>query len=190
MTPSSTQDRPGTTPEHFSSMPGARRHSWGWLFALGLLFIALGIIGLGMSVAMTIATVLLFGVLLLVGGAFQLVDAFKYRGWKSVLLHTLIALLYLAAGFMLITEPVAGSLILTAFLGGTLVAVGLLRLLMSFQLRGSGIGWGWIALAGVASLVLGGLILFQWPASGLWIIGLIFHGWAYVMLGLALRALR
>lgn len=190
------QARFSESSDQIKALFGNRRHSWGWLLALGILFIVLGVIALGMSVAMTVITVLFFGALLLVGGAFQIVDAFKCRGWKSILLHVLIALLYLAAGFMLVTEPVAGSLVLTAFLGGAFVVIGLLRLLMGLQMRGSGAAWGWIAFAGLASLVLGGMILFQWPMSALWVIGLlvaiemIFHGWAYVMLALAIRAAK
>ncbi|GGE62987.1 membrane protein [Streptosporangium jomthongense] len=169
---------------------------WGWLLALGVLFIVLGTVALGMSVAVTVATVLFFGVLLAIGGVFQLVEAFKCRGWKSILMHVLIALLYIVAGVSMITEPVAGSLVLTAFLGGVFVATGLLRIVMGFQLKGTGLRWGWMVFAGVISLVLGGMIFFQWPMSALWVIGLlvaiemIFHGWAYVMIALALKTVR
>lgn len=51
--------------------------NWGWILALGILFVALGTIGLGMSVFLTIASVMFFGALLLVGGVFQIIDAFK-----------------------------------------------------------------------------------------------------------------
>lgn len=134
---------------------------WGWLLALGILFIVLGTVALGMSVAVTVATVLLFGILLGVGGVFQLVEAFKCRGWKSILMHVLIALLYIVAGVTMITEPVSGSLVLTAFLGGIFVATGLLRIVMGFHLKGTGLRWGWMVLAGVVSLLLGGMIFFQ-----------------------------
>lgn len=115
---------------------------WGWLLALGILFIVLGTIALGMSVTLTIVTVLFFGVLLSIGGAFQIIEAFKCKGWKSVLLHVLIALLYITSGVILITEPIAGSLALTALLGGAFVATGFLRIVMGFHLKGTGVGWG------------------------------------------------
>lgn len=70
---------------------------WGWLLALGILFIVLGTIALGMSVAVTVATVLFFGVLLAVGGVFQVIEALTCRGWKSILAHVLIALALKAA---------------------------------------------------------------------------------------------
>lgn len=34
------------------------RHSWGWLLALGILFVILGCIGLGMVVGLTLASML------------------------------------------------------------------------------------------------------------------------------------
>ncbi len=63
-----------------------------------------------MSFAMTLATVMLFGALLMVGGVFQLLNAFQLKGWKSVLWHVLIALLYIAAGLVIFTDPVFASL--------------------------------------------------------------------------------
>ena len=32
-------------------------------------------------------------------------------------------------------------------------------------------GWGWHVLSGALSMVLGGLLLAQWPIAGLWVIG-------------------
>ncbi len=170
--------------------------NWGWLLALGILFIVLGILALGISTAVTVATVLLFGILLTIGGVFQFVDAFKYKGWKSILPHMLIALLYIVAGGFLITQPVAGSIVLTAILGGIFFLVGILQIGMGIQLKNVGFSWGWVVVAGIVSLLLGGMIFFHWPTSSLGIIGLlvaidmIFHGWAFVMMALALRSLR
>lgn len=186
----------GATRRDVEIMFGDMQKHWGWLLALGIAFIVLGTIALGMSVAVTVATVLFFGVLLAIGGVFQLIQAFRGRGWQSILLHVLIALLYLAAGLSMITEPIAGSLVLTALLGGAFVATGVLRIVMGFQLRKVGFGSGWAIFAGVISLLLGVMIFMQWPGSALWIIGLlvaiemIFHGWSYVMLALALKSTR
>jgi len=169
---------------------------WGWLLALGIVFIILGTIGLGLSVAMTVVTILFFGVLLLIGGVMQVFEAFKHKGWKSILGHVVIAALYLLVGIMLITEPVVGSMALTALLAAAFIITGLFRIVMGFQLKGYGLNWGWLVFAGVISLALGTMIFFQWPESALWFIGLmiaiemIFHGWAYVMLALAVKSLR
>jgi uncharacterized membrane protein HdeD (DUF308 family) len=55
--------------------------------------------------------------------------------------------------------------------------------------------WGWHALNGLITLLLGILVLAQWPVSGLWVIGLfvgielIFAGVAWMALALNLRSL-
>jgi uncharacterized membrane protein HdeD (DUF308 family) len=119
---------------------GELKKKWGWLLALGVLLIVLGTVGLWMSFAMTLATVIMFGALLMVGGVFQLLNAFQLKGWKSVLWHVLIALLYIAAGIVIFTDPVFASLSLAIALAWILIAVGLLRILMAFQLRPAN-GW-------------------------------------------------
>jgi uncharacterized membrane protein HdeD (DUF308 family) len=171
---------------------GELKKKWGWLLALGILLIALGTLGLWMSFAMTLATVMLFGALLMVGGVFQLLNAFQLKGWKSVLWHVLIALLYIAAGLVIFTDPVFASLSLTMALAWILIAVGILRILMAFQLRPAS-GWGWPLVSGVISILLGAMILAQWPTSGFWVIGLfvaiemIVNGWSSVFIALAAR---
>ena len=83
---------------------GTLKKNWGWLLALGIVSIALGTIGLYMTFALTLATVLLFGALILAGGALQLIHAFSCKGWRGVLGHVLIALLYIAAGILIIMD--------------------------------------------------------------------------------------
>ena len=171
---------------------GELRKNWGWLLAFGILSILLGTIGLGMSFGLTLASVLFFGVLLIVGGVFQVIDAFKCKGWKSTVWHVLIALLYVAAGAAMVYDPVLASVTLTLVLGWILVAVGIMRGVMAFQLRPAS-GWYWPLLSGVVSVALGAMILAKWPATGFWVIGLfvaielIFHGWSYVFVALAAR---
>jgi len=166
---------------------------WGWLLALGIISILLGTLGFYMTFALTLASVLFFGVLILAAGLFQLVHAFTCKGWKSVLWHVLIALLYIAAGVDIIMDPARASVVLTLVLAGILIAVGLVRIIMAFQLRPAAAGWFWVALSGLVSIVLGGMILGQWPESGMWVIGLfvaielIFNGWSYLFMALDAR---
>jgi uncharacterized membrane protein HdeD (DUF308 family) len=171
---------------------GELKKNWGWLLAFGILSIVLGTIGLGMTFGLTLASVLFFGVLLIVGGAVQLVDAFKCKGWKGTLWHVLIALLYVAGGILIVADPVLASATLTLVLAGILIAVGAARLVMAFQLRPAA-GWYWALISGLVSALLGAMILAKWPVSGLWVIGLfvaielIFNGWSYVFVALAAR---
>jgi len=171
---------------------GALEKNWGWLLALGILFVLLGTIGLGMAVTLTIASLLVFGVLLLAGGIVQLVEAFKNKGWRSTLGHVLIAILYIIAGITVLDDPVLASKILTLLLAGVILGIGIVRIAVALQHRGTA-GWMWTLLGGIASIVLGVLIYLRWPVSALWLIGmfvaidLIISGWTYILLALAAR---
>lgn len=172
---------------------GDLEKNWGWLLAFGLLSIALGTIGLGMTFMLTELAIVFFAALLIVGGVFQLLDALKCNGWKSTGWHVLIALLYVAAGVYMTLHPTLAAVSLTLLLGAMFIAVGLLRAIMAFQVKPAK-GWWWPLVSGVISLILGGLILAEWPQSGLFIIGLfiaielIFNGWSYLFIALAARA--
>lgn len=172
---------------------GELEQNWGWLMAFGIASILLGSIGLGMTFVLTQASMVLLGALLLAGGVFQILDAFKCRGWKGTIWHVLIGLLYVIGGAFFMVHPVFAAETFTLVLAAVLIAVGLVRSILAFQLRPAK-GWVWPLLSGLISLILGGVILAQWPASGLFVIGLIiaieliFNGWAYLFVALAARA--
>ena len=175
-----------------SALFGDLKKTWGWLLALGILSLVLGTLGFYMTFGLTLASVLFFGILLVVEGIVQLVDAFTCKGWKSVLWHVLIALLYVWGGIVMIIDPVLASSVLTLMLAWILIAVGVFRAIMAFQLRPVN-GWFWPLLSGLISILLGAMIIAHWPLSGLWVIGLfvaielIFNGWSYVFIALAAR---
>jgi uncharacterized membrane protein HdeD (DUF308 family) len=167
-------------------------HNWGWLLALGLLLVALGTIGLGMTFWLTLATVFIFGIFLLVAGVLQLVQAVKCRGWRSVLWHVVIGILYVIAGLDIIDDPLRASALLTLLLGGVLIGIGVVRIVMALQWRGFK-NWIWPLIGGIAAIILGFMILTNWPISGFWVIGLfvsiemIFSGWSYIIIALGAR---
>ena len=102
-------------------------------------------------------------------------------------------MLYVAVGVMTFVNPLVATASLTLLAGAALVATGVLRLVMAFQNRELPY-WGWVAFSGVLSLLLGGMILAQWPGSSLWVLGtflaieLIFQGWAAIALARAIRS--
>jgi uncharacterized membrane protein HdeD (DUF308 family) len=171
---------------------GALQTKWRWLLALGILLLVFGTLGFVMSFAMTLATVLLFSALLIVGGGLQLLSAYQFPGWKSRVVHVVIGVLYVVAGTAIYADPVLASIALTLLVAASLLAIGVLRIAAALQLRGTP-GWAWAALAGVVTALLGVIIAAQWPASGFWVIGLfvaiemIMNGWSCVLIALSAR---
>jgi uncharacterized membrane protein HdeD (DUF308 family) len=171
---------------------GASEKQWGWLMALGILFVALGTIGLGMLFMVTLASVLYLGILLLFGGAIQTIQAFSFHGWRNVVSHLAMGVLYLFAAYVIIQNPLAASVTLTLFLASALVVLGVVRGATAIMHREYK-QWGWLLFSGIVSVALGALIFAQWPVTGFWVIGLyvaidmICHGWAYIGLSLAVK---
>ena len=182
------------SPEAMAPIPvlGDLVHNWGWLLAQGILLVVLGTVGLGLTFFLTLATVFIFGVFLVIGGGVQIFQTFKCKGWGSILWHGLIAVLYLLAGLSIMGDPLAASALFTLLLAGALVGIGIVRLIMAFQVRGLK-NWGWPLMGGIAAIVLGFMILARWPVSGIWLIGLfvaiemIFSGWSYIFIALGAR---
>jgi uncharacterized membrane protein HdeD (DUF308 family) len=165
------------------------RESRGLLLGMGLALILLGAVAIGSSIIAVYATVVVFGVLLLVGAIFQFFTAFWGRRWRGSILHLLAGVLYCIAGVFMIENPVAAAVGLTLLVAACLLVGGIFRIVLSVAERFD--GWHWMLLNGVIAVLLGVSIWRQWPLSGLWVIGLfvgiemLLSGFSWVMFGLA-----
>ena len=169
----------------------AIRAHWAWFLTLGIILIVVGTIAVGMPFVASLATAVTFGALLFVGGVAQLVGAFWTRDWSGFFLSLLMGILYLVLGLFFLRDPGEGLLAMTLLLACVLMVGGLFRIIGSLMYRFP--HWGWTLVGGIINLVLGVMIWQQWPVSGLWVIGLfvgidlIFTGWTWVMLALAVK---
>src|SRR5215470_1582222 len=169
------------------------RRSWGWYLGLGIMLIILGAIAIGSAFLMTIASVWLFGWILIIGGVMEVVHAFWHKRWAGFFLDLLTGVLYIVAGWMMVNNPQESALLLTLLIAMFLVFEGVFRIVAALAVRYP--HWGAVLLNGVISLVLGMLIWRRWPVSGLWVIGLfvgiemLLNGWSLVMLSMAGRNL-
>ncbi len=169
------------------------RKSWGWYLALGILMIVLGTIGLGttVTVEITLVSVVFFGWLLIIGGVFQAGHAFWRREWSGFFIDLLTGVLYTVVGGLIITHPLGSAVELTLIIAVLFLFSGVFRIVTAIAVPLP--NRGWLMVNGVITLLLGVMILAQWPGSGLWVIGMfiaidmIFNGWSLVMLSLAAR---
>jgi uncharacterized membrane protein HdeD (DUF308 family) len=141
-----------------------------WFVALGAALIVLGVIAAGSSVTTTFVSMFFLSALLLIGGIIRFVSAFSAREWSGSLLLALGGALYIVAGVLTFRHPVAAALALTLLFAALFMAEGLFRMIAAVWHRFA--SWGWVALSGAVSFVLGLMLWNQWPVSGLWFIGL------------------
>jgi uncharacterized membrane protein HdeD (DUF308 family) len=173
-------------------IPHEMNQYWGWFLAFGIGLLVLGIGAVVRSVAATVVSMVFFGWLLVLASGIEIAQAVLVGHWVGFFHHLLAAILFGVTGIIMITRPVISAEVLTVFMATFFLIGGLFQLISSVAVAMP--GWGWQAADGIITFVLGALVLAQWPASGLWVIGLfvgidlIFYGGAWIALALGLRA--
>ncbi|MFG3596407.1 HdeD family acid-resistance protein [Bradyrhizobium sp. RDI18] len=171
------------------------RAKWGWIVALGVVYLLAGFIALGSVAMATVVSVFVVGVMMIIAGVAEVFSAFQVKSWGKFLLWALLGVLYIIAGFATFQNPLLAAVLLTLVLGASLVVSGIMRIVLAFSMKRE-MPWIWVALSGVITLLLGVLILVRWPVSSLYILGLflaidlIMAGAGWIGLGFGLRRAR
>jgi uncharacterized membrane protein HdeD (DUF308 family) len=168
------------------------RAKWGWIVALGVVYLIAGLIALGSVVAATAASVLVVGAMMVVAGVFEVINAFQVKTWGRFIFWLLLGILYIIAGFVAWDNPFLTAVWLTLILGAALAASGIVRIFLGFNMK-HGSPWVWVVISGLITLVLGVIILAHWPFSAVYTLGiflgidLVFAGASWIGLGLGLK---
>ena len=176
-----------------SKVLGAAGKVPGALIGLGILFIILGMIGVAGQVLFSFISVNVLGIFLFAGGLLQGIHAFKSTGWKSVGVQLIFAILYIAAAIYVWAFPIPALEVITLWLAAIFFITGFLRLVSAFQHRQFA-EWVWMAFSAGISILMGVLIMNNFPASSLWLPGLLIaielllQGWSLLFLGFAARS--
>jgi len=172
-------------------IPNEMIHNWGWFLAFGIGLVLLGIAAVTRSVKATVVSMSFFGWLLVMAAGIETLQAFLVGHWAGFFQHLLAAVLFGVTGALLVRRPVISAEVVTLFMALFFLMSGLFQLVSALVIHLP--GWGWHAVNGIITCVLGVLVLAQWPVSGLWTIGLfvgidlVFYGWAWVALALDLH---
>jgi uncharacterized membrane protein HdeD (DUF308 family) len=168
------------------------RAKWGWIVALGAVYVIAGIVALGSIITATVASVYVVGIMMLISGVAEVVNAFQIKSWAKFLLWLVLGALYVIAGFVTFQNPLLAAALLTLFLGATLVASGIMRFLLSLSMI-ERMPWIWVMLSGAVTFLIGLVILAHWPVSSLYALGLflgadlVIAGIGWIGIGLGLR---
>lgn len=160
---------------------------------LGISLIVLGTLATIFAYSSTIFSVIYLGIFLIILGIFEGVQSFTLSRWSNFFLHLFLGVLYTVGGFFIVINPTANAVSLTLLLAIFFVVSGILKVV--FALSKNVPHKGWLALNGVVTFILGALIWYQWPLSGLWVIGMlvgidaVFTGWTLIMLSMASKKL-
>jgi uncharacterized membrane protein HdeD (DUF308 family) len=163
-----------------------------WSIVWGVLLIVCGFLAIGSPLMAAIAVNVIIAWLIVLAGIVHLIVGFHSHGAGSVIWKLLVGLAYIAAGVYLIVQPAIGVATLTLLLASLFLVEGVLSIVLFFRMRSLG-GSSWMLVDGIITLLLGGMIYMQWPASSAWAIGtlvgvsMIISGVSRVMLSLTVR---
>jgi uncharacterized membrane protein HdeD (DUF308 family) len=158
------------------------RKSWRALMLVGVLMIFIGALAILVPAVAAVGTTIFIGWVLLILGGVLIAGAFSAHSVGTLVLRLLWAVLTVLVGAWLIIEPDHGTLTLTLVVGIYFLFMGLTRTAAAFADRGRP-NAGLLGLSGVTGLLIGILILAEFPSCADWAIGLlvgidlIFAGW-------------
>ena len=154
----------------------------GWSFAV------LGAVSvLAPQIATLVATTFVAAAMVFWGGlgAWLSVTLRPSPGWRfSAAAFGLLA----ALGVVFLALPGLGIEVLSMLVVAGFLAEGVLSIAYGLRVSDRQHGWGWMVASGVAALAVGLIVLFGWPETATWLLGLLL-GINFFTTGLALLAL-
>jgi len=165
---------------------------WVWMLLAGALSLLGGVVALLNPLAATLTAALLTGYVFIGVGVLLLLSVFGDDRWNSRLLSLVLGLVVLALGISVVGNPLEGVLSLTVAVAVLMLVIGVLRIVLAFGMPTTGLRL-FLILAGIVSLVLGVMILSNFPYSAAVVLGILLaiellsNGASLIALALAAR---
>lgn len=184
---------PGIVPALVRHELARLRKEWWWFLLLGILLTVGGVFAVSYPCVTSEAAIVVLGTVLVIGGVATIVASFWTGRWSAFLLQVLVGILYVVTGIVMTDVPAEAVAILTLFVAASFVVSGIFRIVAALTEKFP--QWGWVLLNGLVTMMIGIMIIKTFPQSAVWVIGLliglemIFNGWTWIMLSLAIRNL-
>lgn len=170
------------------------QENWGKISLLGGFYLLLGFMAIMFAGIATFASIAVLGMCLAIVGVVEIYFAIQTRKEGRAWYHGLFGVLAIVCGGFMMVAPVPNALILT----WTAAIYLLVRAIV--QMVGSAVEryhyWGWSFVDGLVAAFFAGTILYLWPFSSFWLIGLfvgvslMFHGAEFLSLAALGRRLK
>ena len=141
-----------------------------WTLILGLLMIAAGVLALIHPFPASLAVTVFAGWSFIILGILQVIGAIRDTSGGTRILLAILGIVMVWIGWVLLGNPIAGLLVLTAAVAISFVASGVAKLILGWQIRSGSFGI-WIMLSGALSLVLGVMFLGNLLGAAPWLLG-------------------
>jgi uncharacterized membrane protein HdeD (DUF308 family) len=170
---------------------------WRTFLVEGIVLAILGVLAIAVPPIASLAVAILVGWLLLASGIAGLIGTLRMRGAPGFGWSLLSAVIGIAAGIVLLAQPLSGIISLTLVLSVFLLCEGIFSIMLALQHRGGASGrWTMLLFSGLVDMILAALIFAGLPGTAAWAIGLLvginllFGGVALISMALHARAGR
>jgi uncharacterized membrane protein HdeD (DUF308 family) len=176
-----------------SEMSATLREHWVAFLIEGILLVILGLAAMIVPPLASLAVTIFLGWMFLISGIAGLVLTFWARALPGFWWSLLSAVLAIAAGILLLWQPVQGVVTLTIVVGAYFLAEGVATIMYALEHRRElSERWGWLLVAGLMDILIAAIIIIGLPESAGWALGLLvginlLFGGA-TMIGMALAA--
>lgn len=170
------------------------RSAWIWMALLALISIVGGLFALWNPLAATLTVTLLAGWAFLILGVVQIVQSFGVSDWGGFIWALLLGVATAVVGVVLLFDPLAGMVSLTLLVAVLFLVSGVAKAMFAFSLRPVA-GWGWVLASAAVSILLGIMILADFPWAAVSVLGILLgvellsNGVLYLFAALGLRRL-
>jgi uncharacterized membrane protein HdeD (DUF308 family) len=164
----------------------------GWIVALGVIKIVLGVLLLMSPLVAGLAATAVLGFALIAGGLMRLVAAFGADSFGAGVLGLLWGLVVAVSGAYVVMNPGIALLSLTLVLAVMFLVSGLSEISTSLKLKPVK-GWGWALAGGIVTVIMAVMVWRQFPEPAVWLPGtlvgvqMFFSGMTTMSVGTAAR---
>jgi uncharacterized membrane protein HdeD (DUF308 family) len=157
-----------------SEMRAAVREHWKAFLIEGILLVILGLAAMIVPPLASLAVTIFLGWMFLISGIAGLALTFWARQMPGFWWSLISAALAVAAGIILLAQPVQGTLTLTIVVGAYFLAEGVATIMYALEHRRElSERWSWLLFAGILDILIAGMIITGLPGSAEWAIGLL-----------------
>ena len=144
---------------------------WGWIVALGVIFMFAGVTALGSVVMATTTAVFVIGIMMIMAGVTGVIAPFSVKGWGEFTsgccsARSMSRRVSSASTGRSRRPPSSPCSWARRWWWAACCACS------SPGACAGGKPWGWVVVSGIISLLLGLMIIAKWPYSGFYVLGL------------------
>lgn len=161
------------------------KKSTGWIIALSIILIVLGVLSIFMPTFASAFFTSVMGWIALISGVVMVVQSFVSKPVRGFWLNLVVGILYAIAGVYILANLGMAVLGLTFAFGILFIVEGIYTIIMAFVNRAGHRATWLVVLNGVITLILGIMVLNNFPFSAFWLIGL-YVGISLLLTGVSL----